>query len=299
MKKRLISLLLVLCMVFSMLPVSAFAASPADILKNPFSDVKKWHWFYDAVQYARINGILNGMSEDIFDPDRSTTRGMFVTILGRMAGVDPDDYSGLGEFDDVPANAYYAPYVSWASKYGIALGTGDGRFLPTQSVTRQQMAAFFVRYFEACNVEVDSGRSYDSVPGDIDSISDWAVDAVMMLWEQGLLVGDGENLHPHNDATRAHIAQLCLRVDQAVSVWYSEPGVRSERVRIDPETGLPIDSETEESTDPTDGPTEPSNDPTDSTTDPTEPSEGPTEPPVVQPANTWAVRFYDRSKSVV
>ena len=49
------------------------------------------------------------------------TRGMFVTVLGRMAGVDADRYQSVSSFSDVPANAYYAPYVGMG---GEARGHG-------------------------------------------------------------------------------------------------------------------------------------------------------------------------------
>ena len=39
------------------------------------------------------------------------TRGMFVTALGRLAGIDQADYK-TGKFTDVKADAYYAPYVN-------------------------------------------------------------------------------------------------------------------------------------------------------------------------------------------
>ena len=63
MKKRLISLLLVFAMVLTMLPATALAApanegTSADTA-NPFTDVKETDWFYDTVQYARINGFFN------------------------------------------------------------------------------------------------------------------------------------------------------------------------------------------------------------------------------------------------
>ena len=63
MKKRLISLLLVFPMVLTMLPVTALAApaneGTSSDTANPFTDVKETDWFYDAVQYARINGFFN------------------------------------------------------------------------------------------------------------------------------------------------------------------------------------------------------------------------------------------------
>ena len=58
------------------------------------------------------------------------TRGMFVTVLGRMAGVDADRYQGESSLSDMPADAYYAPYVAWAVKHGVTAGTGGGKFSP-------------------------------------------------------------------------------------------------------------------------------------------------------------------------
>ena len=149
MKKRLISLLLVFCMVLSLVPTTVFAANgqagTTVELANPFKDVKEGDWYYDAVQYARINGFFNGTSKNTFAPNGTMTRGMFVTVLGRMAGVDTAAYEGQSVFSDVPARMYYAPYVAWAAKHGITSGTGDGKFSPDALINRQQMAAFFVR----------------------------------------------------------------------------------------------------------------------------------------------------------
>ena len=118
MKKRIISLLLVCCMVLSLVPAMAFAAvdtqgAPAE-LANPFADVKETDWCYDAVQYARINGFFNGTSKTTFGPNGTMTRGMFVTMLGRMAGVNTADYTRAIPFTGVPRSKYYAPYVLWA-----------------------------------------------------------------------------------------------------------------------------------------------------------------------------------------
>ena len=82
------------------------------------------------------------------------TRGMFVTVLGRIAGVDTADYAGQTPFKDVPANMYYAPYVAWAAKHGVTSGMGDGTFSPDGLINREQMATFFVRYFEKFDVEL-------------------------------------------------------------------------------------------------------------------------------------------------
>jgi len=245
MKKRLLSLLLVVCMSLTIFPMEALALTMQDIqkmtnkeklelLRNPFEDVSEKDWFYDAIQYVRINGIFNGVSETAFDPQGTLTRGMFVTVLGRMAGVDKENYEGQSVFADVPAEQYYAPYVAWAYKHGITTGTSEDAFSPNAPVSRQQMATFFVRYFDAFGISYDTGIKVESTPADLHLVADWAKAAVLKLWETGLLNGDGVSFDPASNATRAETATLCMRTDGAVEVWYKEPGEPSGRVAIDP-----------------------------------------------------------------
>ena len=104
MKKRLISILLLVSMLFTQLPAEVMAVAGNQVntavntvqekenLENPFMDVREGSWYYDAVQYARINGFFSGTSANTFDPDGTMSPGMFVTVLGRMAGVDQTAY---------------------------------------------------------------------------------------------------------------------------------------------------------------------------------------------------------------
>lgn len=57
------------------------------------------------------------------------------------------------------------------------------------------------------------------------------------LWALGLLNGDGKSFDPKAKASRAQTAALCERTDRAVETWYSEPGVKSERVSVEPGSG--------------------------------------------------------------
>ena len=243
MKKRILSLLLVFAMVFSLIPSTALAVADTQGASaeqaNPFADVKETDWFYDAVQYARVNGFFSGTSKTTFEPNGTMTRGMFVTVLGRMAGVDADRYQSVSSFSDVPADAYYAPYVAWAVKHGVTAGTGGGKFSPDALINREQMAVFFVRYFEKFDVDYTTDAVITTTPADIGTVSPYARDAVLKLWKTGLLNGDGVNFNPAGNASRAQAATLCMRTDETVETWYQEPGVPSERVSIDPEVGDP------------------------------------------------------------
>ena len=212
MKKRILSLLLVFAMVFSLIPSTALAVADTQGASaeqaNPFADVKETDWFYDAVQYARVNGFFSGTSKTTFEPNGTMTRGMFVTVLGRMAGVDADRYQSVSSFSDVPADAYYAPYVAWAVKHGVTAGTGGGKFYPNALINREQMAVFFVRYFEKFDVDYTTDAVITTTPADIETVSPYARDAVLKLWKTGLLNGDGVNFNPAGNASRAHAATL-------------------------------------------------------------------------------------------
>ena len=242
MKQRIISLLLVVCMVMTLLPAGALAANgttgkteaETGRTAEPFADVASDSWYASAVRYVCANGFFNGTSATTFAPEGNMTRAMFVTVLGRMAGVDPADYPGT-DFTDVQEGLWYAPYVKWAAQYGITTGTGGGKFSPDALITREQMAVFFVRYFEKFGVRFKTEPSVTTQPADLERVSEWARDAVLQLWALGLLNGDGVSFNPGDNAARCQTAALCQRADLAVETWYTAPGVESSRVSVDPD----------------------------------------------------------------
>lgn len=75
--KRVLSVLLVVCLLCSALP-SAFAAEGGG-----FTDVSKDHWAYDAITEAVAAGYFKGVSDTAFDPEGTLTRAMLVTVLAR------------------------------------------------------------------------------------------------------------------------------------------------------------------------------------------------------------------------
>ena len=223
---RFVAGLLCIIMLATMLPMEVLAAGSGKAQPQalPFEDVRSSDWFAKAVEYVYSHNLFSGTSATTFTPNGTMTRGMFVTVLGRMAGVDPGDYSGETPFTDVQPAAYYAPYVQWAARYGITAGTGDGKFSPDAFINRAQMAAFFVRYFEAFQVDYATDANVTTAPADLERTPAYAQDAVLKLWKQGLLNGDGTRFAPEGNATRAQMAALCMRADEAVEIWYSAPG---------------------------------------------------------------------------
>lgn len=231
MKKRLISMLLVICMVISMLPINVFAAQMKKVgttEEDPFSDVKKGDWFYDGVMYALENGLFKGISDTEFNPGGTMTRAMYVTVLGRIAEIKPEDYARDTGFSDVPKNHWAAPYVLWAKENNITGGVGAGRFGIDGLINREQMATFTVRFFEKYGIPFPE-KITDIKPKDLDSVADYAQEAVLKLWFCGLFKGDSQgNFNPRKNASRAEAAAFCGRTDEKVEAWYIETGKKKE-----------------------------------------------------------------------
>ena len=104
--KRFIAMLLVVLTLVAAIPMSAAAAEVNPETGMPFKDVKANHWFYNAVKYTYDKGIFsaNNSAGDLFAPNVTMTRGMFVTVLFRLSGADQTAYTGKTVFTDVPEN---------------------------------------------------------------------------------------------------------------------------------------------------------------------------------------------------
>ncbi len=174
----------------------------------PFTDVKPTDWFYNAVKAAYTEGLINGVTDTEFAPDATLTRGMLVTIVGRMGAAETTKAS---PFTDVDANAYYAPYVAWAAENGIVTGYGEGIFRPEENVTREQTAAILYRYMKnyiGADVSIGENTNILSYP-DAADISEYAVPAIQWACGAGVIKGypDG-TLAPKSSITRAEFTSM-------------------------------------------------------------------------------------------
>lgn len=202
--KRILSLLLSLCLVLGLIPGTAFATG-GNLL---FADVNTTDWFYDAVQYAYEKGMMNGTSTTTFSPGGTTTRGMIVTILHRLEGTPTANGTA---FTDVPAGQWYSDAVSWASENVIVGGYGNGLFGPSDPITREQMAAILNRY--STYKGYDTG-TVGSITGfsDASQVSSYAAEPMGWAIGNGLISGVGNNtLAPKGNATRAQVATILKR----------------------------------------------------------------------------------------
>ncbi len=177
----------------------------------PFTDLDLSKWYHDGIHYCVENGLINGLPDNLFAPNASTTRGMIVTILYRLEGEPTvsDDCA----FNDVNAGSWYEDAVTWAAANGIVEGYGNGKYGPEDAITREQMAAILYRYADYKNYNVTDKADLTKFT-DKGEISTWAVDSLSWANANGLVEGDGSKLMPTGNAERCQVAAILMRFCQ-------------------------------------------------------------------------------------
>ncbi|MGF6356288.1 putative repeat protein (TIGR02543 family) [Paenibacillus sp. 4624] len=213
---------------FPVLPAQSAAAAELPMQQTPitktsgFQDVSPTDWFYDAIIQVQEKGIFSGTTASTFSPKGTMTRAMYVTALGRMAGVERGAYS-TSSFADVQVGSWYAPYIEWAVQKGITDGTGGGKYSPDATVSREQMATMTLRYLENEKIPYQTGNPITTKPADLANISPWAAEAVVKLWQAGVFTGDEKgNFNPRVQASRAEAAVLFMRNNAVVEAWKNQ-----------------------------------------------------------------------------
>ncbi len=100
-----------------------------------FTDVPADAWYKNAVETLASLGIVSGVGDGRFIPDRPITRAEFLVIAMRFA-TPPDGEAKT--FSDVHESDWFYEAVTDASRYGWVQGSADGSFGPYHLVTRAQ-----------------------------------------------------------------------------------------------------------------------------------------------------------------
>ncbi len=188
----------------------------APVTQLPFTDVPESSWYYDAVCYMVELGLFNGTSHTTFEPETTMQRGMMATVLYRVEGEPRVQYAPM--FSDVPRGMYYTNGAIWAGRNGLVNDTGNGKFRPTDAVTRQEMIVALYQYAQMKGYDT-SARGEISSFVDGQQVAPWAKDA--MSWAIGIRLVQGDDqkrLLPAEDATRAEVATMLCNFQKWVAV---------------------------------------------------------------------------------
>lgn len=192
-----------------------------------FTDITS-HWAKNDIEFAAGRNLFLGTGDSKFSPDISMSRGMFVTVLGRLAEADVSGYSNFS-FSDIKADSYYKKYIEWAYENNIVKGVGNGKFAPDQPITREQMTMIMYNYAEKMDLALSKIHTKNDFD-DSEKISSFSKDAVETMQMTGLLNGkDGNIFDPQGTATRAEVTSILSRFVRMViksdaSGWIIDSG---------------------------------------------------------------------------
>lgn len=186
----------------------------ADIKKMPvkayktFSDISGCAWRMQIEELAS-RGIINGKSQDTFDPDGTMTRAEFAAIVTGGLGLD---CTGENKFSDVSQSDWFFGYVSAAHKYGIIQGVTENTFNPDGLITKEEAAVMVSRAAKLCGLdgeyEKDFARDILAAFTDYVIVSDWSYGALAFCYENKILPDEDLQINPKKLVTRAEVAAM-------------------------------------------------------------------------------------------
>ena len=205
---------------------------------NPFVDVTSNNWFYRYVRFAFTNNLMFGVSDNQFAPNMNLSRAMIVAILWRLT--DSPDVAGNTSFADVRQGQWYTEAINWAYSEGIVSGFGDGRFGPSDNVTREQLALILLNYARYHDLNIDI-NTFSTTFADVNDVSSWALDA--MIWANSLEIIVGRSpttLVPGGTATRAESSAMIHRFiehagESAIPIHMGSDEVDPQPTEADPQ----------------------------------------------------------------
>lgn len=178
-------------------------------INTVFTDITN-HWAKESIDFVVSRGLFRGTSDTTFSPYTAMTRGLFVTVLGRLADIDVSVYKN-SSFTDVKKDAYSMGYIEWASKNNILTSTVDGVFQPDQPITREQMAVILQNYAKAIGFTLPKVYMENTF-ADSHKISYYAKDAVKLMQMAGVIRGKtGNYFDPQSIATRGEFSVVLRR----------------------------------------------------------------------------------------
>lgn len=178
-----------------------------ETINNSFNDLAGYDWAVGAIKELAAKGIVNGISDDRFEPGRNITREEFVKLI--CTAFDLGIGSTVLSFEDVGENDWFAPYICRAVELGIIEGISDTQFGTGISITREDMAVMIYRSMEKIGIELTGeGQGFS----DENDIAEYAKHPINVLSGNNIINGVGDDMFaPKKNAGRAEAAVIIHR----------------------------------------------------------------------------------------
>ena len=177
-----------------------------------FDDIDHVPWAVPYIETLANMGVINGVGDRKFEPDRNVTREEFAKMLIHALGFE---YStATVDFYDVPTGVWYYRYVAAASREGIIYGIDKENFGVGQNITREDMATMAYRAAKAAGITLEKVMPPVEF-SDSHMISEYARESVSAMQQANIINGLGDGrFAPKEFATRVQAAKIICMLYQ-------------------------------------------------------------------------------------
>lgn len=166
-----------------------------------------------AIEALASRGIINGKTENSFEPDSTMTRAEFATIMVRGLGLPRHNSAN---FKDVTKDDWFYSYVGSAYHYGIVKGVSETEYNPNGTIKREEAAVMITRAAKLCGIDIEMNA--DAVCDVLDKFLDysqssqWAQSSLAFCCKEGILSNDVMVIMPKEEVTRGEIADMLYKM---------------------------------------------------------------------------------------
>ncbi|MFJ7952898.1 S-layer homology domain-containing protein [Lysinibacillus sp. NPDC096418] len=176
-----------------------------------FTDTEN-HWALPYIQKAATTGIMKGYADGTFKPELDVTRVQATAILVRSLGLTTTETAPFTDISNYDAKTQAEIAAAYAA--GLVKGT-EGEFNPSQPVTRAQLALMINRAYELKTQQAYVVKG--EVPfTDIATYNEETKRAIAMLYEFGIVAGNGGKFSPADSTKRSHAAKMLVNFSELV-----------------------------------------------------------------------------------
>ncbi len=177
-----------------------------------FLDLETVPWAKMEIEALAAEGVIDGVTANMYAPDANVTREQFVKIIVNAFGLKGT--GKMAQFADVDSKEWYSPYINVAVELGIVNGKNAEEFGIGENITRQDMTVIMYRVGKYVNKQLApvSNREFS----DKSSLPEYAVEAAQTLYKAGIINGVADGVFGGAElATRAQAAKLAYTLRNA------------------------------------------------------------------------------------
>ena len=179
--------------------------------KKVYSDINETDVEFEAVSHLSRAGIMEGITETEFMPDKEITRAETAALLLRMTG--KGDETGEASFSDVSANDWYYGIAGASQKYGIINGYEDNTFRGNETVSELQLVSLAARTLrnEGTAVEPEEAKTLGA-----GIVPDWAYEDIEYALNHEIITEAEASNISDKPMTRGEAAVILYRLYNVV-----------------------------------------------------------------------------------